>query len=107
MNLKKVLVTGLAALCTVALLLPESRAQSEIKKGSWEKIKVHGKSRVDLKYVTRKMELHRQEDSCNLLSSLLYSTIRRQSVSAAWVKVQFTSKASCTDMSCLRCPKGD
>ena len=46
MNLKNVVVTALAALCTIVLLLPESRAQngSETKKGSREKIKVHGKS---------------------------------------------------------------
>jgi hypothetical protein len=46
MNLKNVVVTAFAAVGTLVLLLPESRAQngSETKKGSWEKIKVHGKS---------------------------------------------------------------
>jgi enterochelin esterase-like enzyme len=50
MNLKKVLGAALATVCTVVLLLPESRAQSgsetasQMKHGSWEKIKVHGKS---------------------------------------------------------------
>ena len=46
MNLKKVVINALAALSTIGLLLPASRAQngSETKKGSWDKIKVHGKS---------------------------------------------------------------
>jgi enterochelin esterase-like enzyme len=46
MNLKNVVVTPLLAVCVIVLLLPESRAQSasETKKGSWEKIKVHGKA---------------------------------------------------------------
>ena len=46
MNLKNVVVTAFAAVCTIVLLVPEGRAQSgsETKKGSWEKIKVHGKS---------------------------------------------------------------
>jgi enterochelin esterase-like enzyme len=46
MNLKNVFVTAIAAVCAVVLLVPESRAQngSDTKKGSWEKIKVHGKS---------------------------------------------------------------
>ena len=46
MNLKKVLGAALVTVCTVLFLLPETRAQNgnETKKGSWEKIKVHGKS---------------------------------------------------------------
>lgn len=46
MKLKNVAAITFAAVCATLLLLPESRAQngSETKKGSWEKIKVHGKS---------------------------------------------------------------
>jgi hypothetical protein len=46
MSLKNVLGATLAAVCTVLLLLPETRAQSgnETRKGAWEKIKVHGGS---------------------------------------------------------------
>src|ERR1035441_10427598 len=50
MNPKNVGVTASAALCATLLLLPQIRAQngsetaSQMKHGSWEKIKVHGKS---------------------------------------------------------------
>lgn len=44
MRLTHVVVTALAALAAAIALLPQSRAQTEAKKGSWEKIKVHGKS---------------------------------------------------------------
>jgi hypothetical protein len=46
MNFKNLVAAGFTAMCAIALLLPEGRAQngSETKKGSWEKIKVHGKS---------------------------------------------------------------
>lgn len=43
MKLSNLVVTAAAALC-LASLLPQSSAQSEPRKGSWEKITVHGKS---------------------------------------------------------------
>jgi hypothetical protein len=44
MNPIKASLAVFVAACTVAFLAPESRAQKadEAKKGSWEKIKVHG-----------------------------------------------------------------
>jgi len=44
MKLTNVLVMALTALAAAIVLLPQSRAQTEAKKGSWEKIKVQGKS---------------------------------------------------------------
>jgi enterochelin esterase-like enzyme len=50
MNLKNVVMTASAAACATLLLLPQIRAQngsetaSQMKHGSWETIKVHGKS---------------------------------------------------------------
>jgi len=46
MKFKNSIVTVLAATCATLLLLPANRAQdaAAVKKGSWEKIKVHGKS---------------------------------------------------------------
>ncbi len=46
MNLPKVALAVLVATCMVVFVAPESRAQKgdEGRKGSWEKIKVHGKS---------------------------------------------------------------
>src|SRR4051812_896203 len=46
MNVMKTALTVFVAACMVVSVAPESRAQKgdEAKKGSWEKIKVHGKS---------------------------------------------------------------
>jgi enterochelin esterase-like enzyme len=44
MKLTSVVLTALTALSAAIVLLPQSTAQTEAKKGSWEKIKVHGKS---------------------------------------------------------------
>jgi enterochelin esterase-like enzyme len=43
MKLTHVVVTVLAALSAAIVLVPQSQAQTEAKKGSWEKVKVHGK----------------------------------------------------------------
>jgi hypothetical protein len=45
-RLKHLVTTTCVAACATVFLLPESSAQggSEAKKGSWERIKVHGKS---------------------------------------------------------------
>jgi len=44
MKLTSIVVTALTALSAAIVLLPQSSAQTEAKKGSWEKINVHGKS---------------------------------------------------------------
>lgn len=44
MNGKHVLAAALLAACASFVHLPEGRAQSNTKQGSWEKIKVHGKA---------------------------------------------------------------
>jgi len=46
MNPMKIALAVFVAACTVMFVAPESRAQKadEAKKGSWEKIKIHGKS---------------------------------------------------------------
>lgn len=46
MKFKNIVFTAFAALCAIVLLLSQSRAQSgnEAKQGSWQKIKVYGKS---------------------------------------------------------------
>lgn len=45
MSIKTLIPSAIAAICAMILLLPPSRAQNATgTKGSWEKIKVHGKS---------------------------------------------------------------
>src|SRR2546421_7156 len=46
MKLRQTFAVTVVAACAVVLLLPEGKAQrgGEANKGSWEKIKVHGKS---------------------------------------------------------------